>query len=271
MNASEITFGIEIETTIPLNLLVVGPHGGGLPIPQLPGWKADRDPSIVAHGRDACEFVSPVYRGSDGLKQLIADVRKIKLLGAKINPSCGLHIHVGFPRGDAAAMKRLTTLASNFEIALYAVTGTKTRQRGRWCGSIRRWQTADTAMQNATYNRYHVVNLGSEHPTVEFRAFAGSMNLIKLAGYVAMCVALVERAINGKRISKWAPKPTVESSPLHRNGDGQTQLCRFFYCMGWIKGQQPFTFGNLFGPELPSLKIVKRMLMGMAREYDAMT
>ena len=46
MLADTITFGIEIESTIPRNTLRVGPHGAGFDIPQLPGWKADADPSI---------------------------------------------------------------------------------------------------------------------------------------------------------------------------------------------------------------------------------
>jgi hypothetical protein len=40
MNANQMTFGIEIETTIAVNTLVVGPHGRGYAIPQIPGWKA---------------------------------------------------------------------------------------------------------------------------------------------------------------------------------------------------------------------------------------
>src|SRR5947209_786896 len=118
MNASELTFGIEIETTIPTGSLTVGYHGQGLAIPSLPGWKADRDPSIAAgHGRDACEFVSPIYRGSDGLQTLLGDIGKIKMLGAQVNASCGLHVHVGFDKSDAAASAKLATLVSNFEKA----------------------------------------------------------------------------------------------------------------------------------------------------------
>ena len=64
MNVEEITFGVEIETTIPVGTLAVGPHGRGADILQLPGWKADRDPSIRAGvGHEACEFDSPSSRG----------------------------------------------------------------------------------------------------------------------------------------------------------------------------------------------------------------
>src|SRR5579864_9009460 len=103
IDVNELTFGVEIETTIPAGVLRVGPHGAGYAIDQLPGWKADRDPSIRvgARGHEACEFVSPVYKGIEGLRKLLADLAVIKSLGAKVNASCGLHIHVGFNKFDA--------------------------------------------------------------------------------------------------------------------------------------------------------------------------
>ena len=85
MSADDITFGVEIETTLPAGALAVGPHGRGCDIPQLPGWKADRDPSIRAGaGHEACEFVSPVFKGSEGLKQLLRDLATIRALGARV-------------------------------------------------------------------------------------------------------------------------------------------------------------------------------------------
>jgi len=140
MNANEMTFGVEIEATIPAGVIAVGPHGQGLPIPQLPGWKADRDPSIRAgHGRVACEFVSPVYTGSEGLALFVRDVEAIKALGASVNRTCGLHIHVGFNKQDLPALERVTTMVANFEKAIYASTGTKNRERGGWCRGLNRY------------------------------------------------------------------------------------------------------------------------------------
>jgi len=268
MNANQMTFGIEIETTIAVNTLVVGPHGRGYAIPQIPGWKADNDPSISAgYGRMACEFVSPIYTGSEGLAALLSDIAKIKSLGAQVNASCGLHIHVGFDRNNAMAVERLTTIVSNFETAIYASTGTKNRERGRWCNSIRRHGDAQRAIHNASSYRYHVVNLGSEHPTVEFRPFAASLKPSKIAGYICLCLGIVEKALLSKRDSSWAPKPTAATSPIHRNGEGQTQLTRFFYAMGWTKGRVDYTFGNVLGNR--PIKPIKRELMKMAAKYDS--
>lgn len=270
MNVSEITFGIELEATIPAGLFAVGPHGQGLPIPQLPGWKADRDPSIRArNGRVACEFVSPVFKGAEGLRKLIADVNAIKAMGATVNASCGLHIHVGFDKNNAAASEKLATLVANFEKAIFAATGTKNRERGRWCNGLQRHGNAGRALQASRAYRYHVANFSTEWPTVEFRAFSGSLNVGKIVGYVRLCVAMVERALTAARATNWAAKPVAATSPIARSGEGQTALTRLYYQLGWTKGRQPHTFGDLTGDGLPAIKATKKELMRLARKYDA--
>jgi hypothetical protein len=267
----ELTFGVEIETTIPYGYLRVGPHGAGCAIPQLPGWKADNDPSIRvrSRGHQGCEFVSPVYKGVAGLRQLLADLAVIKGFGARVNTSCGLHIHVGFNKTDAQATAKLITLVSNFEKAIYASTGTKNRERGRWCGGLNRYGSFDRAFANARTMRYHILNLetGSK-PTVEFRAFAATLNAAKLVGYVRLCIGLVERALKAKRLTDWTAKEPVESSPIHRGGVGQTALTRLFYQLGWTKGRQAHTHGDLTGIGLPTMFRVKKELMRLARKYD---
>lgn len=274
MNANEITFGVEIETTVPAGTVQVGPHGYGLPIPQLPGWKADADPSIRTtpgtRGHVACEFVSPVYKGAEGLKQLLADLAVIKGFGAAVNSSCGLHVHVGFDKADAAAVEKLVTLVSNFEKAIYASTGTKSRETGRWCNGVNRYGSAERAVQNAAFSRYHVLNLSTGgKPTVEFRAFAATLNADKITGHVLMCVGLVERALKAKKATDWTAKQPKESSPIHRNGEGQTALTRLFYQLGWTKGRQPHAHGDLTSEGTPDLPRVKKELMRLAKKYDA--
>jgi hypothetical protein len=270
VDANQMTFGIEIETTIPADApIIVGGHGHGREIPQVPGWKADCDPSIRAgYGRRACEFVSPIYRGADGLRQLLADVATIKGLGAEVNASCGLHVHVGFDRNNVELLKRLTSLVSNFEEAIYAATGTHNRERTGWCNRLSRYGSADQAIATASRQRYHVCNLASHHPTVEFRAFGASLNVHKIVGYVRMCVGIVERAMSVKRTTNWIAKPVAATSPIHRGGEGQTALTRLFYQLGWTKGRNAHTYGDLSGQDLPEIKQSKRELMRLARKYD---
>lgn len=263
MNAADMTFGIEIETTMPASVapnLSMANYSRGLAIEGLPaGWTAKWDCSIRARrGRRGVEIVSPVLRGAAGLRQIIevCDVLKSRY-GARVNESTGLHVHVGFDRNNRAAMDRLIALTANFEKAIYASTGTKSRERGGWCRSIQSHGQLQAAADASGRNRYHLLNLtnllgrGHGTPTVEFRAFAGSLNPQKIIGYVRMCLGLVERAHRAKRITNWAAKSPVESSPIARSGEGQTALTRLFYQLGWIKGRQAHTHGELAGEGLP--------------------
>jgi hypothetical protein len=272
INVENLTFGVEIETTIPRGVVRVGPHRCGESVPGLEGWKADRDPSIRVdvYGREACEFVSPVFRGADGLRQLLADFAKIKAMGAKVNGSCGLHIHVGFDKQDEAGVVKLTTLVSNFEKAIYASTGTKNRERGRWCGGLNRYGDAGRAIQQCRYLRYHVLNLATGgKPTVEFRAFSATLNAAKVVGYIRLCVGLVERSLRAKRKTDWTAKTPAETSPIRRSGEGQTALNRLFYQLGWTKGRQKHVHGDLSGAGLPGLSRIKKEMIRLAAQYDS--
>jgi hypothetical protein len=270
MNASDITFGIEIETTIPSDSPIrVGPHGAGLPVEGLNGWLADNDPSIrCGRGRRGCEFVSPVFKGAAGLRQLIADIRKLQEMGATVNASCGLHIHVGFDKNNREAAEKLATLVSNFEKAIYASTGTKNRERGRWCAGLNRHGAPGVAINRSRVNRYHVANFGTVKPTVEFRAFSASLNVEKIVGYVRLCVGMVERALKAKRSTNWTAPAVSPTSPIARNGEGQTALTRLYYQLGWTKGRQPHTFGDLSGDAIPTIRNSKKTLMKLAKKYD---
>jgi len=270
MNASEITFGIEIETTIPAGALPVGSYTHGAPVVALPGWTAKYDGSIRARGsRQGCEFVSPVLKGAEGVESMLAAIRYIKSIGAEVNASCGLHVHVGFDKTNVVASVKLATLVANFEKAIFASTGTKSRERGTYCRPMQQYGTADRALQSSRGNRYHLCNFASEHATVEFRAFAATLNESKIIGHVAMCVALVERALTAKRVTNWVAPAVSETSPIRRNGEGQTALTRLFYQLGWIKGRTSHTFGNIAPQGKAAIDVAKRALMKMARKYDA--
>ena len=111
MNANEMTYGIEIECTIPGHIITergirIGGYHNGIQVPGFPeGWTAESDSSIrPAAGMVAVEVVSPVLKGPDGLKQVMEVCDKLKswarrvLLGLQ-----GCHVHVGFRRDSIEA------------------------------------------------------------------------------------------------------------------------------------------------------------------------
>jgi hypothetical protein len=279
MNASEMAFGVEFEVTMPrANCPTVGAYHHGLQIAGLPtGWNAQGDASIHATvaGHVGVEIVSPILKGADGLQQVKAVCEWLKSKGAKVNASTGFHVHVGCDRTNTTLLGRLVHLVANFEKALFASTGTKTRENGRYCAPIQTngdFQARFRSSEGRHVNRYHSLNVTNldygTKPTVEFRVFAGTSNAIKAIGYIRLCLGLVEKAAAMKRTTKWVAKPTVETSPVHRSGEGQTSLCRLFYALGWTKGRESREFGNFDAEGTPSLKVCKKELTKMARKYD---
>lgn len=272
VDVNEMTFGVEIETTMPFGSVAAGGHGNGRQVEWLPsGWLADRDPSIVCEDSShaACEFVSPVLKGKDGLQQLASAIRQIVAKGGKVNASCGLHIHVGFDKRDSVALRKLVALVANFEKAIYAQTGTKARENGRWCHALSRFETLDRAMQGRTHTRYMICNTITDKPTVEFRPFAATLNVTKILGHVLTSIALVEKVLRSARATQFTAKTPKPTSPIARKGEGQTALCRLFYSLGWTKGREKHVHGDLLADGLPTLKDIKVELMRLARKYDS--
>jgi hypothetical protein len=282
IDVNDLTFGVELEVTLPAGTCPVGGYHHGAPVPQLPpGWQAERDASIQpAPGYAAAEIVSPVLKGADGLRQLQAACDWLNSAGAKVNRSTGFHVHVGFARTDGPALRRLVCLVANFEKALFAATGTRRREEGAYCRPVQsdsRYQRAfrDAAGPAAHLPRYHLLNLTNllhaGKPTVEFRAFAGTTNPVKALGYVRLCLGIVEKALAMKKLPRWVAKTPVETSPIHRSGEGQTALTRLFYALGWTKGREAHTFGDIQPEGLPGIEATKKELMRLARKYDRRT
>lgn len=276
-NAHELTFGVEIETTIaepvayaPGGVRIGGYYGAGEQVPYLPtGWVAKRDGSINASsGRVGCEIVSPVLMGIDGLEQVIGVCKALTANGHKVNVSCGVHIHVGWNRHwPSDALARLISLVSSNERALYAITGTKSRERGAWCGGVRRYGNDKDAKQRLDRGRFHLLNLTNlstgRRDTVEFRAFSGSTNAVKITAWIQICLGLVEKALAGKKKAPWVPKR--KTSPFGESMTGQMEVYHLTAGLGW-KEKKRHHFGLLREEDRKS---AMAELYRLAKKYDA--
>lgn len=280
MNANQMTFGIEIETIAPDSAiqndgLRIGMYHYGIQVPYLPaGWKAERDGSIDAsRGGQACEMVSPVLRGPEGLAQVAEVVRILEAKGHRVNISCGVHVHVGWSRDlPAATLARLVTIVAYLEKGLYAITGTKSRERGRYCGGVRKYGNDKDAKPALDHNRYHALNLTGlargNRETVEFRVFSGSLNPTKILGWIQVCLGLVERAQNGKRAPKWTPAPLTGG--WKKAGEGQSEAERLLGYLAWGAGYARIHHGQQYGwiSDLIPQDQVKAEFRRLAAKYD---
>jgi hypothetical protein len=283
MNANEIAFGIEFETTLPnSDTTPIGPYHGGYQVPWLPdGWRAERDSSIRPETMDrkGCEFVSPKLRGIEGLKQVEEAIDAISARGARVNASCGLHVTIEW-NGDAAALARLISLVGNHERAIFASTGTRRRERTTYTKQIKQYGDKDRAKNRCEADRYHLLNLthlARGKNRIEFRAFAGTLNKTKVLGYLMMCLGLVELALTTRRCADWdyAKKAGTKSCwDRPGAGIGETELNRLFYRLGWTKGWykgelRNKTYGEIAGEgSQRDWKGIKTKLLDLARKYD---
>jgi hypothetical protein len=285
VDAKDLTFGIELECFVPAALdIAIGPHGYGEQIRQLPpGWKGDRDPSIhPPAGYKACEVVSPVLKGADGLRQVVFAIAWLKSVGAKVNASCGCHIHVGLPeRGRTVDLGKVVAMFARHETALFAITGTKRREETRWCKPIRdayafsKLKNGDRdahEAHNLPTGRYFTLNLSNlasgRRPTVECRAFSGTLNATKVLGYVSVCLGLVERALNSKRSISWDMERTERQNARHAvRGVGKHAAMELVYGLNWKGGGRPY--GMVPADGMPSTPALVAELYRLAEKYDA--
>jgi hypothetical protein len=280
MDAKDLTFGVEIETIAPDSAvrnehLRIGGYKHGIQVPYLPqGWTAESDGSINnAAGGHKCEIVSPVLKGEEGIRQVVDVLRILEAKGHHVNASCGVHVHVGWKRDwSSDALARLVTIVAYVEKGLYALTGTKNRERGTFCGGVRKYGNDKVAKPNLDRNRYHALNLTNlargTKETVEFRVFSGSLSETKVVGWIQVCLGLVERALCGKRMPTWNPKPL--SGGWKKSGPGQSETERLMGYLAWGKGYARIHGGKQYGwisDAIPQ-DTIKSEFRRLAKKYD---
>jgi len=300
--AEQFSWGVEIECFIPERAvnelgIRIGSYHAGCPLPQpFPaGWTAERDGSLRSDRRGyvPVEIVSPILQGRAGIEQVKQVAQTLKNLGARVNPSCGFHTHIGgrsvVGPDDAAVAEwaaKLLYQTAMHETALYASTGTHRRENGSYARTVKaQKRTADRVrrapkprkpevLRDAIYGmgRYHALNLTnlfSHKPTAEFRWAAGTVEAVKTVGHICTCLALAERATETTKMD-WEAVATERT--YQRQGQGMRELERFFYLTGWIKGRR-----HVHKPEvqmagwiadMADLEPVKRELRRLARRYD---
>ena len=299
--AEAITFGVEIETTVPgASGIEIGilnrsrnPLAGRLaltgemvtaPLCSGAAWVAERDSSIRARdGREACEFVSPVLSGTAGVENLLAFAAWAKSVGANVNGSCGLHITVGVKSiigtDDQAAMaafaRKLAHITRWHARSLYGQTGT-----GRHLNSqcfpfteevgdlMREMEDADCeAVRLTTSARCGrgMVNFRRlfTHGVIEFRLFAGTLNRSKLLHHLATVLGLCRRAAEVERIGGFARNQTVAKRTATASG----ALEFLWEYLGWTGNRRPAALG-LFGPLHSESGTFRKVAARMCRRFD---
>lgn len=221
-------FGVEIEMLVPASptrtvaaqiaaLAGVDCRFAGYTHDTTPHWKIVTDGSLRSEdGYIAIELVSPILYGKQGLRDIERVCGALAQLGAKVNVSCGLHVHHDARDLTLDNWKNLARVFGKHEHTLNAVLPAS-RRNNRWAQPINREQdiktffkkvaSATTVRELAEYlsneSRYRTLNTHSfwRHGSVEFRQHGGTVEAEKITQWVVLTASFVNVAVAAKRVA----------------------------------------------------------------------
>lgn len=194
-------------------------------------WKVVSDGSIQCEargGRNASrlysvEVVSPICKYED-IERVQEIVRQLRQAGAKVNSSCGIHIHVDASKHTAQTLRNIVNIMASKEDLLYKTLKVQI-SREYYCQKAdlrflddvnNRPPKTMEALERLWYNgssrrdthydntRYHALNLHSvfSKGTIEFRMFNSTLHAGEVKSYIQLCLAISNQALVQKTASR---------------------------------------------------------------------
>lgn len=203
----KMTFGVEIEcyNVIQTDLCHVAGENGL--VMQREGYnhrdnkryfKLVSDGSI--HGEHPVECVTPVLGGSaSGFKKLQACCESLNQVGARVNTTTGLHVHVGYADMTDEHYVRVFKNYQMLESLIDSFMARSRRENNAYYAqSIKRFSffegmSKEQICRDFQNCRYYKVNPFSwaRHHTIEFRQHQGSTDYEKISMWAKFCLKLV--------------------------------------------------------------------------------
>lgn len=167
------------------------------------------------------EMVSPILEFSE-IEKLQDILRALKSTGAKVNASCGMHVHIDAANHNRNSLKNLLGIMYAKEDMLFKALKVNKARAARWCKKVREpilkkarklsaeetrdmtrlediWYDGSYEERSAHYNntRYYALNLHSvfSKGTVEFRCFNATLHAGRARAYINLCLAISAQAI----------------------------------------------------------------------------
>ena len=213
----DLKFGVELELVVPSQLkLLTELRKNGISV-ETPSavhsviegaWKIVYDGSIRApRGFEGCELVSPP---STNFKELEIVCKVLSDIGAKVNSSCGLHVHHEIKDLKRQQIMRIYEFYNKYE-KLIDLFHSKYRENNKYCKTlsyiIDKLRACDTKEkllvdiagknQRSYYAscRYYKLNLRSylNYGTLEFRQSDASIKFEDISNWIMFTHKIVER------------------------------------------------------------------------------
>ena len=158
-------------------------------------WKITSDASVEM--RNPFEVVSPILQGQNGLDQLKVVCATLNELGARVNVSCGLHVHLNATDLTVGEILSVYNRYADFGSQIDTVVSPSRRGEGaRYVSKINKLTGSYKSKQRLANARgkYHKVNLVnvSERGTIEFRQHQGTTDFEKITNWLSFLQSFVE-------------------------------------------------------------------------------
>ena len=149
-------------------------------------------------GENSNEIVSPILNGENGLNSLKSLCSALATVGASVNRSCGLHVHIGASSMTDAHYIRIFKNYQAIETAIDTFMPTSRRANNNgFCMSLQGINFSRCTTKRDVYDifrsRYYKVNAHAfiRHNTVEFRQHSGTTDFAKIEAWVKFLAKLV--------------------------------------------------------------------------------
>ena len=169
-------------------------------------WKLVTDGSVT--GNNPNEVVSPVLQGMDGLEQVKKAVIALNRAGAKVNNSCGFHVHFGASDLNLDTFKNLIKSHIEMETTFDSIVPVSRRcNNNTYCKSLTSVATSKATLLtkvNAANSINEIIRLFSSRyvkmnfqsylrqGTIEFRQHSGTTSFAKIRNWVLLNARLIE-------------------------------------------------------------------------------
>ena len=224
----ELQFGVEIEFyNVHYDLAIAELRAAGLEVSKFAGythedsetaWKVTTDSSVTSYNTGTyvgLELVSPILKGDKGLDDLRTALTVLSNIGARVDSTCGLHVHHNASSFDHQQLINIVNLYYTHQAGINTILpkSRRTSARARYCKPIptrslaainyeRRYidcNTENEKLMKAVHSfttRYLVINLHAflRHKTVEFRQHSGTLDADKAEAWILLTYQMMRYA-----------------------------------------------------------------------------
>jgi hypothetical protein len=170
-------------------------------------WNLKSDGSVTGSG---LELVSPPLSGDDGLEQVKVVLRALRAAGARVDRTCGLHVHHEVRDLGAVGVVRFARSWSNNQELIDWLVAPSRRDNGGYC---RRLDSSDLSAMNRVSagdrsvpcrDRYRVVNVSSysRYGTVEVRQHQGTLEFRKVEAWIRLGQSMLDACLQGEALGQ---------------------------------------------------------------------